>query len=83
LLKEQIEEMEQQKEQEEQMKQIQQVQYTLEPTITGENYRDCAKDRLCMLLENSKCEQTILQEHEPGTNKYCAIGAGAVKEPWV
>jgi hypothetical protein len=40
-----------------------------------EEYRNCAKDRLCMLLETAKCEQTRMVEHEPHTNRYCAIGA--------
>jgi hypothetical protein len=28
-----------------------------------------------MLLETAKCEQTRMVEHEPHTNRYCAIGA--------
>jgi len=51
------------------------VKSTLHQPITGGEYRDCAKDRLCMLLETSKCEQTRMVEHEPHTNRYCAIGA--------
>jgi hypothetical protein len=42
----------------EQIKEIQQLQSTTKTEITGEEYRDCAKDRLCMLLETAKCEQT-------------------------
>jgi hypothetical protein len=59
----------------EQIKEIQQIQSTTETEITGEEYRDCAKDRLCMILDNAKCEQMIGMEHKPGTNKYCAFGA--------
>jgi hypothetical protein len=59
----------------EQIEQIQQLQSTTETGITGEEYRNCAKDRLCMLLETAKCEQTTMVEHEPHTNRYCAIGA--------
>jgi hypothetical protein len=51
------------------------VNSTLQQPIAGEEYRDCAKDRLCMLLETAKCEQTRMVEHEPHTNRYCAIGA--------
>jgi hypothetical protein len=51
------------------------VKSTLQQPIAGEEYRDCAKDRLCMLLETSRCEQTRMVEHEPHTNRYCAIGA--------
>src|SRR5439155_15275162 len=51
------------------------LQSTTETEITGEEYRDCAKDRLCMLLETAKSEQTRMIEHEPHTNRYCAIGA--------
>src|SRR6476646_8529843 len=51
------------------------VDSTLQQPIAGEEYRKCAKDRLCMLLETAKCEQTKMVEHEPHTNKYCAIGA--------
>jgi hypothetical protein len=29
----------------------------------------------CMLLETARCEQTRMVEHEPHTNRYCAIGA--------
>ena len=28
-----------------------------------------------MLLETAKCEQIRMVEHEPHTNRYCAIGA--------
>jgi hypothetical protein len=59
----------------EQIEQIQQLQSTTQTGITGEEYRNCAKDRLCMLLETAKCEQTRMVEHEPHTNRYCAIGA--------
>jgi hypothetical protein len=59
----------------EQIKEIQRLQSTIETEITGEEYRNCAKDRLCMLLETAKCEQTRMVEHEPHTNRYCAIGA--------
>jgi hypothetical protein len=59
----------------EQIKEIQQLESTTETEITGEEYRDCAKDRLCMLLETARCEQTRMVEHEPHTNRYCAIGA--------
>src|SRR2546426_1689870 len=62
-------------EQEQTIEQIRQLQLTMETAITGEEYRNCAKDRLCMLLETAKCEQTRMVEHEPHTNKYCAIGA--------
>jgi hypothetical protein len=48
---------------------------SLQQPIAGDEYRDCAKDRLCMLLETAKCEQTRMVEHEPHTNRYCAIGA--------
>ncbi len=30
----------------------------------AEEYRNCAKDRLCMLPETAKCEQTRMVEHE-------------------
>jgi hypothetical protein len=64
------------KEQEqEQVKEIQQLLSTTETEIIGEEYRNCAKDRLRMLLETAKCEQTKMVEHEPHTNRYCAIGA--------
>ena len=59
----------------EQIEQIKQLQSTTETEITGEVYRNCAKDRLCMLLETAKREQTRMLEHEPHTNRYCAIGA--------
>ena len=65
----------QEQEQEEMIEQIQQLQSTMEMATTGEEYRDCAKDRLCMLLETARCEQTRMVEHEPHTNRYCAIGA--------
>src|SRR5438093_9109613 len=68
-------ELEQEQEQEEMIEQIRQLQSTIETKITGEEYIDCAKDRLCMLLETAKCEQTRMVEHEPHTNRYCAIGA--------
>src|SRR5207247_455977 len=58
-----------------QIKEIQQLLSTTETEITGEEYRNCAKDRLCMLLETAKCEQTRMVEHELHTNRYCAIGA--------
>jgi hypothetical protein len=51
------------------------VNSTLQQPIAGEEYRDCAKDRLCMLLEAAKCEQTRMVQHEPHTNRYCTIGA--------
>jgi hypothetical protein len=51
------------------------VNSMLQQPIAGEEYRDCAKDRLCMLLETAKCEQTRMVEHEPHTNRCCAIGA--------
>jgi hypothetical protein len=63
------------KEEELMIEQIQQLQSSMEIAATGEEYRDCAKDRLCLLLETAKCEQTRMVEHEPFTNKYCAIGA--------
>src|SRR2546423_3382347 len=66
----------QQDQQQEQMiEQIRQLQSTIETEITGEEYRNCAKDRLCILLETAKCEQTRMVEHEPHTDRYCAIGA--------
>ena len=65
----------QDQEQKQMIEKIQQLQSTMEIGITGEEYRDCAKDRLCMLLETAKCEQTRMVEHEPHTNRYCAIGA--------
>ncbi len=51
------------------------VNPTLQQPIAGEEYRNCAKDRLCMLLETARCEQTRMVEHEPHTDSYCAIGA--------
>jgi hypothetical protein len=65
----------QDQEQKQMIEKIQQLQSTMEIGITGEEYRDCAKDRLCMLLETARCEQTRMVEHEPHTNRYCAIGA--------
>jgi hypothetical protein len=57
----------------EQIEKIQQLQSTMETEITGEEYRNCAEDRLCIL--ETKCEQARMVEHEPHTNGYCAIGA--------
>jgi hypothetical protein len=34
------------------------VDSTLQQPIDEYEYIDCAKDRLCMLLETAKCEQT-------------------------
>jgi hypothetical protein len=65
----------QDQEQKQMIEKIQQIQSSMETETTGDEYRDCAKDRLCMLLENAKCEQTRMVEHEPHTNRYCAIGA--------
>jgi hypothetical protein len=65
----------QDQEQEQMIEQIRQLQSITEAERTGEEYRNCAKDRLCMLLETAKCEQTRMVEHEPHTNRYCAIGA--------
>jgi non-homologous end joining protein Ku len=65
----------QDQEQEQMIEQIRQLQSSMETEITGDEYRDCAKDRLCMLLETARCEQARMVEHEPHTNRYCAIGA--------
>ncbi len=65
----------QEQEQEQMIEHIEQLQSTMETARTDEEYRNCAKDRLCMLLETAKCEQTRMVEHEPHTNRYCAIGA--------
>ena len=51
------------------------VNSMLQQPIAGEEYRNCAKDRLCMLLETAKCEQIRMVEYEPHTNRYCDIGA--------
>jgi hypothetical protein len=50
--------MSKEQEEEQMIEQIQQLQSTFETAVTGGEYRDCAKDRLCMLLETAMCEQT-------------------------
>jgi hypothetical protein len=67
--------MSKEQEQEQMTELIRQLQSTTDTEITGEEYRNYAKDRLCTLLETAKCEQTRMVEHEPHTNRYCAIGA--------